>query len=84
MITKCKFDKNKDFKETIPDLATSIKMALQTGVVMDNADSTPYSKLTSTSEVGSYLHDPIDIAMASSRINASLAQSPVSDTAVKE
>jgi hypothetical protein len=79
MITKCKFDKQKDFQETIPDLAISIAMALSTGVIKDTADSTPYSKMTSTEEVGNYLHDPIDIAMASSRLNAQLASSPMAD-----
>lgn len=81
MITKCKFDKNKDFKETVPDLAVSIAMALSTGLIKDTADTTPYSKLTSTDEVGSYLHDAIDIAMASNRLNAQLASSPMADVA---
>lgn len=81
MITKCKFDKNKDFQETIPDLAISIELALTTGVIKDTADTTPYSKMTSTEEVGNYLHDAIDIAMASNRINAQLASSPMSDVA---
>lgn len=81
MITKCKFDKNKDFQETVPDLAVSIAMALSTGIVKDTADSTPYSKMTSTDEIGNYLHDPIDIAMASSRLNAQIASSQMADVA---
>lgn len=81
MITKCKFDKQKDFQETIPDLAISIAMALSTGVIKDTADSTPYSKMTSTDEVGNYLHDAIDIAMASNRLNSAIANSPMADVA---
>ena len=81
MITKCKFDKQKDIQETVPDLAISIAMALSTGVIKDTSDSTPYSKMTSTDEVGSYLHDPIDIAMASNRLNAQLTSSPMADVA---
>lgn len=73
MITKCKFDKNKDIQETIPDLAISIEMALTTGVVKDTATSTPYSKMTSTDEVGSYLTDGIDIALAAKRLGASMS-----------
>lgn len=73
MITKCKFDKNKDFQETIPDLSISIEMALTTGVIKDTADSTPYSKMTSTDEVGNYLTDAIDIAMANNRIQGVIA-----------
>lgn len=81
MITKCKFDKQKDFQETIPDLAISIQEALVSGVIKDTADSTPYSKMTSTDEVGNYLHDAIDIAMASNRLNSQLASSPMTDVA---
>jgi hypothetical protein len=73
MITICKFDKKKDFQEYVPDLALSIEMALVTGVVKDTADSTPYTKLKEVSEVGSYLHDPIDIAMAADRLGRQFA-----------
>lgn len=76
MITKCKFDKERDFQETIPDLAVSIALALSTGVIKDTADTTPYSKMTSTDEVGSYLHDTIDIAMAANRLGKSLSSNP--------
>lgn len=76
MITKCKFDKEKDFQETTPDLAVSISMAMTTGIIKDTADSTPYSKMTSTDEVGSYLHDTIDIAMAASRLGQSMNSNP--------
>lgn len=72
MITKCKFDKNKDFEETVPDLAVSIQLALTTGIVKNTGTSTPYSKLNSTDEVGSYLHDAIDIALAADRIASSV------------
>lgn len=81
MIITCKFDKQKDFQETVPDLAVSISLALTTGVIKDTSDTTPYSKLTSTDEVGNYLHDAIDIAMASNRLNAQLASSPMADVA---
>lgn len=81
MITKCKFDKDKDFQETIPDLAVSIEMALTTGIIKDTADSTPYSKMTSTDEVGNYLHDTIDIAMAAKKLGAQMSNSnPTSTT----
>lgn len=76
MITKCKFDKQKDFQEYVPDLAMSIQLALTTGVIKDTADSTPYSKMTSTDEVGNYLHDAIDIAMAANRLGRSMNSNP--------
>lgn len=81
MITKCKFDKNRDFQETVPDLAISIQMALTTGVIKDTSDSTPYSKMTSTDEVGSYLHDTIDIALAAQKLGQNMSNSnPTSTT----
>lgn len=73
MITKCKFDKDRDIQVTIPDLSISIEMALSTGVIKDTADSTPYSKMTSTDEVGNYLTDTIDIAMANNRLQGVIA-----------
>lgn len=82
MITVCKFDSQKDFQETIPDLAISIAMALQTGVVKDTATSTPYSQMTSTSEVGSYLHDPIDIALAARNLGARMNSAQPTSTNV--
>lgn len=80
MITKCKFDKQKDFQETIPDLEMSIAMALQTGVVKDTATSTPYSKMTSTDEVGNYLHDAVDIALASKRLGLAMSSAQPTST----
>lgn len=82
MITKCKFDKNKDFQETIPDLAISIEMALTTGLIKDTSDTTPYSKMTSTDEVGNYLHDTIDIALAADRLGARMSNSNPTSTEV--
>lgn len=78
MITKCKFDKNLDIQETVPGLSISIALALTTGVVKDTADSTPYNKMTSTDQVGNYLHDAIDIAMESRRVNGMIAQAQAS------
>lgn len=72
MITVCKFDKNKDFQETVPDLEISIEMALTTGIVKDTATSTVYNKMTSTDQVGGYLHDAIDIALEARRVGAAM------------
>lgn len=77
MITKCKYDKNKDFGEVVPNLALSITEAIITGVVKDTADSTPYTKLNDINEVGNYLHDSIDIAIAADRIGKSISSMPV-------
>lgn len=77
MITVCKFDKSKDIQEYIPDLAISIQEAIITGVVKDTVDTTPYTKLNDVNEVGSYLHDAIDIAMAADRIGQAISSMPV-------
>ena len=81
MITKCCFDKNLDIQETIPDLAISIKMAMATGIVKDTADTTPYSKMTDTAEVGHYLTDAIDIALESRRVQGILNSQAASNAA---
>lgn len=84
MITLCKFDSKKDIEQTVPELAMSIKMALQTGVIKDSSDTTPYSELTSTSEVGNYLHDAIDIAMASKKLGLAMQSSAPTSTDINE
>lgn len=80
MITSCKFDKKKDIENVIPDLEISISMAMTTGVIKDTATSAPYSKETEVDNVGNYLHDPIDIAMALKATNQSLANMPTNTT----
>lgn len=75
MITKCKFDKERDFQEVVPGLAISIEMALTTGVIKDTADTTPYNEMESTEQVGNYLHDAIDIALEARRLGTVIANS---------
>lgn len=67
MIHTCKFDKNRDIKETVPGLEVSIELALTTGIIQDSCDTTPYNQMTSTDQVGNYLHEPIDIALEARR-----------------
>lgn len=76
MITTCKFDKNADIEKVVPGLAISIDMALTTGIVKDTADTTPYNKMTSTEEIGSYLHDAIDIALEARRVGQAMSNYP--------
>ena len=73
MIVQCKFDPKLDIQETIPGLAMSIEMALTTGIIKDTGDSTPYNEMTSTEQVGNYLHDAIDIALEAQRLGTVLA-----------
>ena len=73
MIVQCKFDPKMDIQETVPGLAMSIEMALTTGIIKDTADSTPYNEMTSTDQVGNYLHDAIDIALEAQRLGTVMA-----------
>lgn len=73
MITVCKFDKNRDIQETVPGLEISIKLAISTGVVKDSGTSTPYTEETNVENVGHYLTDAIDIAMAAKRLGESMS-----------
>lgn len=84
MITKCKFDKNKDFQETVPDLAMSVQMALTTGIIKDSGTNSPYNEVESTAEVGHYLHDTIDIAMASKKLGIAMSSANPTSTDVSE
>lgn len=78
MIISCKFDKDKDIEQVIPDLEISIEMAMNTGVIKDTGTSTPYTKETDVNKVGNYIHDNIEAAMELRRIGASLSNMPTS------
>lgn len=77
MITKCKFDKNKDIKETVPGLSVSIAEALVSGVIKDTGTSTPYTEVDNPGEVGYYLKDGIDIALAAQKLGEQISTAPV-------
>lgn len=72
MIQSCKFDKKRDFQEVVPDLAISIQEAIVTGVLKNTLDTTPYAKIEDIKQVGNYIHEPIDIALAADRIGQSM------------
>lgn len=80
MLTKCKFNKTKDIQEVVPDLAISIEVAMTTGVVKDTATTAPYTKETDVNNVGNYLHDNIEVAMALKNLGKSMSNMPTSTT----
>lgn len=80
MIIKCRHDKVKDIKKTIPGLAMSIEDAMLTGVINATGTEIPYTNETSVAEVGNYLTDAVDIAMAAKNLGQSLSNLPVSQT----
>lgn len=69
----CKFNPLSDIEEVQPDLAVDIAEVMATNTVVSTGDSSPYSKETEISEVGHYLRDKIDTAMAAYRLGASMA-----------
>lgn len=75
MIQNCVFNSSSDVEEVIPELAPDISEMMVTHVVpaTSSVDS-PYSNETDIREVGHYLRDKIDIAMAAMRLNSSLSE----------
>lgn len=69
----CKFNPLCDIEEVQPDLAVDIAEVMATNTVVSTGDSSPYTKETDISEVGHYLRDKIDTAMAAYRLGASMA-----------
>lgn len=69
----CKFNPLSDIEEVQPDLAVDIAEVMATNTVVSTGDSSPYTKETDISEVGHYLRDKIDTAMAAYRLGASMA-----------
>lgn len=82
MIQDCKYDRFKDIKKTIPNLAMSIEDAMTTGIISSTGTELPYTNDTEVSEIGSYLHDNIEIAMAAKQIGQSMSNLPT-NTAVQ-
>lgn len=76
MITKCRYNKDRDIQKTIPNLAMSIENAIITGVINATGTEIPYTNETEVSEVGSYLTDNIEIAMAAKRLGESMSSLP--------
>ena len=75
MIQNCKFNPMSDVEEVVPELAPDISEMMVTHTVpATSATDSPYSNVNDIKEVGHYLRDKIDIAMAQLRLNASLSE----------
>lgn len=70
--------------EVVPDLAMSIQLALTTGIIKDSGTNSPYNEVESTEQVGNYLHDAIDIAMASRKLGIAMSSSNPTSTDINE
>lgn len=75
MIQTCKFRPGSDIEQAVPDLAVDIAEVMATNTVVSTGDSSPYTKETEISEVGHYLKDKIQTAIAAMEFGRSLAGS---------
>lgn len=73
MIQVCKFNPRSDVEKVVPSLSVDVAEVMATGVVASTADTTPYTKETEITEVGHYLSDKIQTAMAAYRLQKSMA-----------
>lgn len=77
MIQICRYDSVKDIKKTIPNLAMSIEDAMLTGVISATGTEIPYTDETEVENVGSYLHDNIEVAMAAKKLGQSMSAAEI-------
>lgn len=75
----CTFNPLSDIEEVQPDLAVDIAEVMATNTVVSTGDSSPYTKETDIAEVGHYLRDKIDTAMAAYRLGESMAKAASSE-----
>lgn len=73
MIQECVFDPRSDVEQVVPNLAVDVSEVMATGVVASTGDTTPYSKETDIKEVGHYLKDKIQTAIAAMNLQKSMA-----------
>lgn len=74
MLYECKFNPESDIEEVIPDLAPDISEMIATHTVpATSAIDSPYSNETDIKEVGHYLRDKIEIAMAQYKLGLKIA-----------
>lgn len=74
MIQECKFNPACDVEEVVPDLAPDIsEMMITHTVPATSSTDTPYTNENSIEEVGHYLKDKIEVAMAQYRLNQKIS-----------
>lgn len=69
----CKFCPASDTERVVPALSPDVSEMMATGVVPSSSDSTPYTKETQISEVGHYLKDKIQTAIAAINLQRSMS-----------
>lgn len=73
MLQVCKHNPYRDHERTVPELAVDVAEVMLTHEVRSTGDTSPYTKETNVAEVGHYLTDKIQTALAARRLNQSMA-----------
>lgn len=60
MLQECKFDKNRDIRETRPGLSTDIDSAMSTGAIVDMGIVDEYNGFMDTEQIGSIVRNVFD------------------------
>lgn len=75
MIQKCKFDKNRDIQETIPNLSIDLEKAVENHVVKDTGIMPEFNMIQDSDEVGAIIRDNFQAIDSRRAIEASIAAS---------
>lgn len=75
----CRYNPESDIEEVQPELSVDIAEVMATNTVVSTGDSSPYTKETDITQVGHYLRDKIDTAVAAMRVGQSLAAEAASN-----
>lgn len=73
MLQICKFNPASDVEQVVPALSTDVAEIMASHIVPSTSDTTPYTKETEISEVGHYLKDKIQTAIAAMNLQRSMA-----------
>ena len=61
MIQTCKYCKNADIVEVVPNLGVDVCNAIETGIIQDTSASVFHNMMKELGEVGMVARDPFDI-----------------------
>ena len=69
----CAFNPVRDFEAVVPELSVNVGEVMSTHVVPSSSDSTPYTKETEISDIGHYITDKLEGAIAMMKLHRSMS-----------
>lgn len=85
MLQICKFNPDSDIEEVVPDLAPDISEIMVSHTIpATSAIDSPYTNETDIKEVGHYLRDKVDIAIAQYRLGQKIAADAAKSAALTD